>query len=313
MKNLLLILQCLILFTACQQEKIDLPDTGRKIVINGLIETDSLLNVYVNKSVYISEYDYPMGKDLDNAKVYIYQNNVCIDSLTHDLDHFGESSMYNPGNYWSTSVIPMPGNEYKIVAKVPGLPDASASTKIPNIVNIEHIDTLRLVLGLDTGYHNTSERFEHLICKIEFTDPKNETNYYLFNTGKSFLCQDPIVEEELYDVNSNNGQSDGSYVEGIAFSDKVINGQKYSLTISIPERGWYIDSLKTRIFPKLTADLKLYSITEEYFKYIQTLNLYNAKFGNPLTEPVLVYSNITGGYGIFAGAAVSSKSIIVRK
>jgi len=313
MKYIMLIVQCLILFAACQQEQIELPDTGRKIVINGLISTDSLLSVFVNKSVYISEYDFPMGKDLENAKVYIYQNNICIDSLSHNWRPWDIFSKYFPGNYWSKSVIPLPGNEYKIVAKVAGLPDATASTKIPDIVWIEHVDTMRLVLGSDTGYHNTSERFEHMICKIEFTDPKNETNYYLFNTGKSFLCQDPIVEEELYDVNSNNAQSDGSNLDGIVFSDKVINGQKYRLTISIPERGWYNDSLKTRIFPKLTVDLKLYSITEEYFKYIQTLNLYNEKFGNPLTEPVLVYSNITGGYGIFAGSAVSCKSIIVRK
>ena len=312
MKFILLIVLCLMLFIACQQEKIELPDTGRKIVINGLISTDSLLSVFVNKSVYISEYDFPMGKDLENAKVYIYQNNICIDSLTHDVNHLWKSTIYYPGNYWSARLIPLPGDEYKIVAKVPGLPDATASTKIPDIVNIERVDTSRIILVSESEYPEF-DSFERLICKIEFTDPKDETNYYLFNIGKSFLCQDPIVEEKLYDVNSNNGQSDGSYIEGIAFSDKVINGQKYSLTISIPERGWYNDSLKTRIFPKLTLDLKLYSITEEYFKYIQTLNLYNEKFGNPLTEPVLVYSNITGGYGIFAGSAVSCKSIIVRK
>lgn len=306
MKYILLIVQCLILLTACQQEKIELPDTGRKIVIIGLISTDSLLSVFVNKSVYISEYDFPIGKDLENAKVYIYQNNICVDSLSHDWKPWSLDRIYYPGNYWSKSVIPLPGNEYKIVAKVAGLPDATASTKIPDIVWIERVDTSRIVLDPVPPLNDSIKR---LICKIEFTDPKDETNYYLFNIGKSFLCQDPIIEEELYDINSNNGQSDGSNLEGIVFSDKVINGQKYSLTISIPITQIYDDSFKA-IYPEVTVPLKLYSITEEYFKYIQTLNLYNAKFGNPLAEPVLVYSNITGGYGIFAGSSVSCKPIV---
>lgn len=309
MKYITLIALCSILLTSCQHE-IVLPDTGRKIVINGFIATDSLLNVFVNKSVYASTFDFPYGKDLDNAKVYIYQNDICIDSLNHEWRSSysftsNSSSIYYPGNYWSKRLIPLPGNEYKIVAKVPGLPDATASTKIPDIVRIERIDTTRIVIDPATGNYS----FKRLICKIEFTDPKDETNYYLFNVGKVFLCQDPIVEEELWNI--NHGAWDGNrYIEGIAFSDKVINGQKYSLTISIPITQIYIDSLKTSIYPELTVPLKLYSITEEYFKYIQTLNLYNAKFGNPLTEPVQVYSNITGGLGIFAGSSVSCKSIV---
>ena len=61
---------------------------------------------------------------------------------------------------------------------------------------------------------------------------------------------------------------------------------------------------------KKTIYLRLYSITEEYFRYIQTLNLFEKDFGDPLTNPVQVFSNVTGGFGIFAGAAVSSDSIV---
>jgi hypothetical protein len=61
---------------------------------------------------------------------------------------------------------------------------------------------------------------------------------------------------------------------------------------------------------KKTIYLRLYSITEECFRYIQTLNLFEKDFGDPLTNPVQVFSNVTGGFGIFAGAAVSSDSIV---
>ena len=59
-----------------------------------------------------------------------------------------------------------------------------------------------------------------------------------------------------------------------------------------------------------TFYFRLYSISSEFFNYIHTLNLYNKNYGNPLADPVITYSNITGGYGIFSGAAVSSDSIV---
>ena len=34
-----------LLLASCQNEEIKVPDTGRKIVINGIITTDSLINL----------------------------------------------------------------------------------------------------------------------------------------------------------------------------------------------------------------------------------------------------------------------------
>ena len=138
-----------------------------------------------------------------------------------------------PGNYWSKSVFPLPGNEYKIVVKAQGFPDATATTTIPNPIKIERIDTSRIILPDSLSRYMPSNVC--LICNIEFTDPGNETNYYLFNIWKTpgngsydmgFDCQDPIVEEKIPCIGS-------ARLEGIAFTDKIINGQKYSLTVKI--------------------------------------------------------------------------------
>jgi hypothetical protein len=58
--------------------------------------------------------------------------------------------------------------------------------------------------------------------------------------------------------------------------------------------------------------LRLYNITEEYYQYIQTLNLFLKNYKNPLAEPTQVFSNINGGYGILGGAGVSTDSVIFR-
>jgi hypothetical protein len=304
MKYFLLLTLLLTLFTACQQEELEVPDTGRKIVINGLITTDSLLSVFINKSEYITTHSYIYYNDLDNAEVCFYQNNTRIDSLHHFFKEFSTTKLFHPGNYWSESVFPLPGKEYRIVVKAPGLPEVTATTTIPNLVRIERVDTSRIILepGLDIPDFR-------MVFNIVFTDPANETNYYLFNlyndldkmlpSSIGFSSQDPIIEEELSNEQSLTNVL-MNRVEGIAFSDKIINGQKYSLTVTTDCRYGS---------KRLTTYIRLFSITEECFKYFQTLNLYFEKQGNPLSDPVIVYSNITGGYGIFTGAAVSGYSI----
>jgi len=159
-------------------------------------------------------------------------------------------------------------------------------------------------------------------CQISFSDPAYETNYYLISVSKitwrewwtekldiRITSQDPLIEEKLARFND---------VYGIVFSDKVINGEKCSLQfiidaneigMPIVENAWQSGG-EPIAFYKTVVYFKLYSISEEYFWYIKTLNLYNKNFGNPLTEPVMIHSNIKDGYGIFTAAAVSSDSLV---
>jgi len=312
----------LILLNACQRDKIDIPDTGRKIVINGLVTTDSLLNVNISKSFYYNKMAMVYFDSLNNAKVFFYSNNSCIDSLhLVSVNPFlADINFFYPSNYWSKRILPIPGKEYKIVVKAPGYPDASASITVPNLVKIEKLDTSRFIVAPDPNYPDMSNvRFK---CQINFSDPAYETNYYLIRVSKFSIyewwtetsdiritSQDPIVEEKLARYNE---------IFAIAFSDKVINGKKSNIqfivdanSIGMPflDNSPTMDGNPIPIY-KTVVYFSLYSISEEYFWYIQTLNLYNKNFGNPLTEPVIIYSNIKDGYGIFAAAAVSSDSLV---
>lgn len=308
MKYPLLLIIIILISNACK-DNLDIPDTGRKIVINGLITSDSILNVRIGNSAYINDISGSILTDLQNADVKFYQDNNYIDSLYHTsygrFDGYDIWHVFIPGNYRSKNVIPQQGKEYKIRVKVAGLAEATASTIIPEIVKIDNIDTTRIILPPGEFVFDN----KGIKCKIQFTDPAGESNYYLLNICKTpsvnpfynnigFTCTDPIVEEIL-----DSGESK----EGIAFSDKTFNGQKHSLTIIIRKESIaYVQSGK-----EFYIHFRLYSITEEYFRYIQTLNLYNKNFGNPLAEPVLMYTNVTGGFGMFTGATVSSDSIFM--
>ena len=310
MKHLLLYSLFLLLVCACQKENVEIPDTGRKLVINGLITTDSLLSVRISNSNYIKDPKmWASFSEFVSADVRFYRDNIILDSL-HYLFQDNRYVIYPTSNYKSDKIYPLPGNEYKINVKKLGFPDATAKTIIPRLVKIEKVDTLRTVVVPGYG------RDFIMNCKIEFTDPADVKNYYLINivTKKSplkreymaFDCNDPVIEEEFV----SNTMVGKILKYGYAFSDKLLEGKKYSLNVSFD--GFYYRENPFNPTPKssYTIFFRLYSITEDYFKFIQTLNLFNATYMNPLVEPVMVYTNVSGGYGIFAGAAVSTDSII---
>ena len=297
---------------SCQKEEIRVPDTGRKIVLNGLITTDSLLSINLSRSLYITDSGLTEENLLQNAKAEIYENNVYLDSLLPCGNIYINLGLdiYVPPNYRSTKLVPSSGHEYEIRVTSPGLPEAGAKVLIPDQVNIDRIDTTIQKL---TGNFESWESNIRLICDIAFADPVNEKNYYLLyvyripafssNTNNMvFSCQDPVVEEYL---------NHGTMMEGVAFTDKSINGKEHILRMILNGKDignpfWDEGSGSHR----KTIYFRLYSITEDYYKYIQTLNLFLKNYKNPLAETAEVYSNIEGGYGIFGGAAVASDSLV---
>jgi hypothetical protein len=298
---------CVFINFTCERKLDQIPDTGRKIVINGLTTTDSVLNVHVGRSAYINGGFTSTGEnDVDSANVKVYLNNNQIDSLYRNPWYVQDNwRLFNTANYRSKSVIPQSGLMYKVVVKLPAMPDASASVIIPDLVKILKVDTISLLM---------SNGNIGIKCTIEFDDPAITTNFYMVDVREminedyfvgldnnlGFNCDDPIVEENLYT---------GEKTEGIAFSDKLINGQKHHLPIIIDRRSIGNQTYATQQM----VCFRLYSINKEYFNYIHDLNLYNKKLGNPLASPVIVNSNVTDGYGMFSGAAVSSYQITFQK
>ena len=321
MKNIILFALYLILTVACQEEKIKVPDIGRKIVINALITTDSLFSVSLTQSGPFADDYYQYPEHRFDAK--IYQNNILVDSLygfPHNDTDPNDFYLYK-SDYGSKKITPLPGNEYKIMVNTAGLPEASATTKIPDLVRISFIDTVMSFVPPVTPLPLDQSFEGKITCNVQFSDPPGEKNYYILMLYKrayhirhpsieelSVDCKDPIIEEK--------------FEGGVAFSDKIINGKKHEVAIPFgciafgypfyDDRDYTYGHGPTTIGPpiKKTFYFRLYSITEEFYKYIQTLNLYHKNIDNPLADPVLIYSNVNGGLGIFGGAAVSVDSLV---
>ena len=207
----------------------------------------------------------------------------------------------------------MVGKTYTLTAKSPNLPDVFATCTIPNRKLIESKDFTIIKGNVDTvqnggSYVNGVLKYRNYYLSKRFdvkvNDILNEENYYAVayysqkiaqykdnNTGK-IITQYTISQEGNSDF-INDYKQDGN----------VLNFQKTGINL-----GYYSEdpSQQSNVYlPRaLSHNLSIFvAITDKaYYQYNKSIGSGRGlNDDNPFAEPVLTYSNINGGLGIFAG------------
>ena len=65
-------------------------------------------------------------------------------------------------------------------------------------------------------------------------------------------------------------------------------------------------------FPSYELFALLRTTTEEYYNYHYTRDLQASVENNPFAQPVLVFDNIDGGLGVFAGYSQTEKEVTIK-
>lgn len=294
----------------------EIPDDEKKIVINGLISSDDTFSVYLNKSMHIL--DRINVKYLYDAQIQLYTGDLLITEINS-----------SPSGKYVSDVQLKDGDEYTIIVNSPGLKQVTAKTIIPLPVAIIKADTATFPLQ---GYYN-SPGSRSLKCDITFIDPPEIENYYELkcyaNYRGDFIewispdsvktikkhfrynlvvrTNDPIIEQWIVDktFNSERLENGYGYGESLIFSDKLIEGKEHLISIELyppflvnPENS---DSS--------SIDIQLQSVSKDYYLYMQVLEKHMGVRNDPLSEPVLAYSNVENGLGLFAAFSRSSVHI----
>ncbi|MBN2610495.1 MAG: DUF4249 domain-containing protein [Bacteroidales bacterium] len=302
-----LVLHLVILFISFGCERIidyPIPPDELKVVINSIINTDSVITINLSKSISIL--DNNSSPYIQNAQVSLYKNN----------EPLGLMSYTGNGYYTLEGLIPEAHAEYQVVVNAPGESEATASCVIPLPVPIVSIDTVR---SLENDYFSYNNYTYDVILTID--DPAGITNYYeliLFQKSvyyyedttyqfspRSYLTDDKIFEyyrsyNDIYSLNLELG-TEMTNPSAAYFSDKLLDGAKFTLKITLEhwnQQGMYYFCLR--------------SLSEDYYRYIASLAAYSQADGNPLSERVQIHSNIHNGLGIFGGYSSDTDSIYVE-
>ena len=145
-------------------------------------------------------------------------------------------------------------------------------------------------------------------------DNLQDTFDKLQSLGTLDYASDPIFLADESAINTSLGGQTLPGQGGRTFTDKSINGQSYTLTVTESGSSYLYDYGTV-----LNRKISLYSLSKSYYQYLTSILKTNednamqklSDFG--LAEPIRIFSNIQGGTGIIGASQNDSKTIDLRK
>jgi hypothetical protein len=156
-----------------------------------------------------------------------------------------------------------------------------------------------------------SDSIPYYKIEIEFTDPGGENYYSLEVKYEDAISSVPVcytTDDPVYTIgnefafNSSNENIVYTICENSYFSD--ITFEKTSKTFTL-----YLILVDGIFFPDAKYIFTLKHVSKEYYKYYSTVTLQQSTEGDPFAQPVSIFSNIEGGFGIFARYNESSAGV----
>jgi hypothetical protein len=287
----------LILLGSCIKEmKVNPEFEGSKLVVNALICPDSIIRVHVSTSSAMGQ----AITHLEDAELTLYENGLEVGVFFYDTLGWYQNVFY-----------PSAGNSYKLVANSASFGKVEAITSIPFLPqNLS--GTYYKISDVPISDNGIVKYFE-TETKLVFLDDPLKENYYELGQN-SFLYQQTQEKDP-----SLLSDGDLSYNPRYYYcSDELFNGQEK--TFLLCEGGSVSLSPFGTIFHDDNYHRLIKSCSQEYYSFRKswTKHLYNQNsvdvLDDPLQilfygDPVTMYSNVIGGYGIFAGYSQTNLKI----
>lgn len=279
MKKILIIIPVILIFiTSCTERiNIQLDSSFTRLVVYGALTTDTTRQ-YIQLSTTSSYYNAEAPTPVEGATLEISDDMGNTENLTEE----------EPGKYATSPVFAaIPGRTYtlriELAQEINGNRTYMASS---DVKLINSIDSIGLVYHADWG----DKGFYEVTCYYQ--DPPTK-DFYMFNIYKNgVLLTDTITNRAVTDDNFFNG----NYTNGIGVG--------------------YLNQAKEKdvLSPGDVVTFQGCSITEDYFKFVQTLQTATG-YQNPLFSgpPANVKSNVSdGAVGFFAAYSVAYASKVFQ-
>ncbi len=268
-KTLFYLALAVLLTASCDEDKIvdfDIPDDSDKLVVFGFLSPGDTIT-----SVYVSYLKPIVGVGKDRKKI-----DYAVVKITHNgKEHLLKYDTLRNQYIISDKELAIKGGDtYSLKVSAKGYKTASSTIKV-------------------IGEENRTLKFEKFIKKykdyeyqlsiaVKWQDNADFHNYYMLRMHKTTTDND-AENEHYYDDYYYNKK------DIVLYNDANWNGQKkYSRDLSMR----YSDS-------KMNIAIALVNADEHYYKYHKKALEQDEFFDNPFAEPVITYSNIENGVGVF--------------
>ena len=274
----------------------DLQSEETKLVINSVISPDSVFTVNVSKTSNIFD-DESLNNlpFINDAEVKVYEDGDFLFNL--DFDEHG---------YYFRDYYPETGKKYTVEVLQKDYKTISSTTVIPEAVKVKSFDTI-------TEEWSDEYQAYYLSTSFKYDDPEDVENFYMLR-GEAFsedsdgniynLKLDfavPEVDESLYDISWGN----------LLWSDRLIDGMNITVKFYFFFWSYVDDGTGDKELGQIKFRFYFTSVSKDYYLYLKSVNLYYETVDtDPFMEPVIIYSNVENGYGVFGSFSTDTNTLI---
>lgn len=287
------------LFSCSKEIDLKYNHIEKKLVLNGLICPDSLISVYLSRTNSVLSDELPV---IENATVTLFCNGKFVEILEYNKH----------GIYKSRTVFPRPDSVYTITAEAEGYPPISATDTVPRRTYIIY------------GTHSSGNTYDeygdpHHDYEITISDQPEKNFYELFfiyQYSPNIFSDDFYIHFQIYPVIADpvlRSDSELDYwVFTYVFTDNFFNGTNYLMKnkfLAAAVGGKFSNQFVPTDYEDRYAILRTTSLAYYNYRKSWIRHSNNQQIGNRIEEPLFMtligdptpmYSNVVGGYGIFA-------------
>ena len=289
---------------------VELPDHPPQITVNSFFRPEAGWEIHLSEARSVAD-GALASRLINNATAEILEGGQRITRLLPA----GE------GLYQSRSVGPAPGHTYTLRVSAPGYESIEATDTVPERIpvtmdyEIIQQDTVFQISGQDTVFTSVTAEVQ---VTLQLPDPPEQNDYYrLFvlyrvrqkTTGDFFFftyrfkTDDEAIRAENRDAFEFETEENNKFFNAV-FSDALFDGEDHTITLNV---RLSVNATRRNVNGALlfepggTLQAYLYNLSETYYDYTTTYDLYTEVRDNPFAEPVRVHTNVDNGFGIFAG------------
>ena len=281
---------------------LDIPSHEPVLVLNGLLYTDTNVQVVVSHSV--GAFSTAIPSFVNDANVLLYKNNQFIDSLLPDttnlvyVNYIDDS--YNVDSlamyYYKSNYIPEKNVNYRIEVNHSDYISISAETYIPNDITLYNIDidttSNEEKIGFTFSFDDNAIRQNYYrlklfsSCNKEWENMNGDIERLNFRGYTRFMSNDPSFPSHIpfegYTFQGDN----------VVFTDALFNGQQKTITLDVLSDLKYADCD--------TIIIQFSTFSNDTYSYYNSLGDHSEKgelsiFGG---EVIPVYTNVDNGLGV---------------
>ena len=332
-----LLLLILIISSSCERT-IDFEgpkeETANNIVINALAVADGQLTVFLNRAYLVDKtptqyYDYEHAIFAKDEFAYDYSQpnysqrtaiiNAQVKAVVNGREEFELYFDADGLNFHNKNYVPRVG-DHIVVTAMQEQSQVSVETVVPPTPKIEVVSYE--ILNENpyqevNGLINPADSIMRITCRINDTGgdqyyrlrvrsedtefvPTWDGNYYWYSMQDVYFSDDKLFVDNRLTTNLGGWPAYFSNV----FDNSLMKGNSYIFTIdvlkahsSLPYRDLELETKKLEPIPSRVM-LELQAITPEYYRYLKSVQLFRVAENDTFSEPVQIYSNAIGGWGI---------------